>query len=191
MARILEGERDPATLPGVLARRSTATWLLDASAAAGLAGRASVRPAVQADAVEIAEVWLAAFAATYDFPHAHTDDEVRAWIRDDLLRDTETWLAVDPDGSIAGFMSLTPDMLDHLYIRPDRTGQGIGSRLVALARSLRPGGLDLYTFQSNTGARRFYERHRFRVVDFNDGARNEEHQPDVRYRWRPTDPTAS
>jgi 6-phosphogluconolactonase len=192
VARILEGERDPAALPGVLARRSTATWLLDATAAAGVRSRTSVRPAVQADAAEIAEVWLAAFSATYDFPHAHTDDEVREWIRDELLLETETWLAVDPDGSIVGFMALTPDMLDHLYIRPDRAGQGIGSRFVALAKSLRPGGLDLYTFQANTGARRFYERHGFRAVDFDDdGARNEEHQPDVRYRWRPIDQTAS
>ena len=68
---------------------------------------------------------------------------------------------------------------------------GLGSRFVRLAKTRRPHGLDLYTFQVNAGARRFYERHGFRVVDLDDGARNEEHQPDVRYRWRPTDATAS
>ncbi len=195
VARILEGARDPAALPGVLARRSTATWLLDAPAASRLGAgpdRVVVRRAAGTDAAAIANVWLAAFAATYDFPHAHTDDEVRRWIRDDLLRGTETWVAVDPDGRIAGFMSLTPDFLDQLYVRPGRTGRGIGSRLVDLAKTLRPGGLDLYTFQANDGGRRFYERHGFRAVAFDDeGAGNEEHQPDVRYRWRPTDPTAS
>jgi 6-phosphogluconolactonase len=195
VARILEAERDPATLPAVLARRSTATWLLDAPAAGTLraqADRVVLRRAAGTDAFAIANVWLAAFAATYDFPHAHTDDEVRRWIRDDLLRETETWVAADPDGSIAGFMALTPDMVDQLYIRPNRTGRGIGSRLIALAKVLRPAGLDLYTFQANTGARRFYERHGFGAVAFDDeGAGNEEHQPDVRYRWRPTDPTAS
>jgi 6-phosphogluconolactonase/glucosamine-6-phosphate isomerase/deaminase len=36
VARILEGPRDPLALPGVLARRSTAIWLLDVPAAAGL-----------------------------------------------------------------------------------------------------------------------------------------------------------
>jgi ribosomal protein S18 acetylase RimI-like enzyme len=101
---------------------------------------------------------------------------------------SETWLAIDPDGSIAGFMTLGPGMLDHLYVRPDRTGRGIGSRLVGLAKSRRPAGLDLYTFQVNAGARRFYERRGFRVVDLDDGGRNEEGQPDVRYRWLPTDP---
>ena len=178
----------------MLARRATATWILDAAAAAGVesaagtgaaVGRVVVRPAGAADAAAVADVWLAAFAATYDFPHAHTDDEVRSWIRDELLPASETWLAIDPDGSVAGFMALGPDMLDHLYVRPGRTGTGIGSRFVRLARTRRPDGLDLYTFQVNAGARRFYERHGFAAVDFDDGARNEEHQPDVRYRWRP------
>lgn len=40
VARILEGPWDPAALPGVLARRSTAIWLLDVAAAARLLGRA-------------------------------------------------------------------------------------------------------------------------------------------------------
>ena len=192
VAAILEGPRDPTALPGVLARRSSATWVIDATAASGL-GRATrigdpsaerdlIRPATSADAGEVADVWLTAFAATYDFPPRHTDDEVRSWIRDELLPGSETWLAVDPDGSIAGFMALGSDVLDHLYLRPERTGRGIGSRCIGLAKSLRPGGLELYTFQVNTGARRFYERHGFRVVDLDDGGRNEEGQPDVRYR---------
>ena len=41
--------------------------------------------------------------------------------------------------------------------------------------------LRLYTFQSNEGARRFYERHGFAAVAFGDGSDNEEREPDVRY----------
>jgi glyoxylase I family protein len=36
------------------------------------------------------------------------------------------------------------------------TGHGIGSRLLAVAKRARPRGLRLWTFASNTGARRFY-----------------------------------
>jgi hypothetical protein len=43
----------------------------------------------------------------------------------------------------------------------------------------------LWTFQTNTGARRFYERHGFVAVDETDGSANEERAPDVRYAWRP------
>ena len=54
--------------------------------------------------------------------------------------------------------------------------------LVALAKELRPEHLDLWTFQTNIGARRFYERHGFVSVDTTDGE-NEERAPDVHYRW--------
>ncbi len=199
VARVLEGPRDPRTLPAVLARRSSATWILDGMAAAGLgaarrsasttaADRVLLRPSSAADAEAVAEIALASYKATYDFPPVHTDDDVRRWVREELLPGTETWLAVDPDGTTVGFMSLSPDTIDQLYLLPARTGRGIGTRFVGLAKSLRPAGLELYTFQVNGGARRFYERHGFLVVDLDDGARNEEGQPDVRYRWSPVDP---
>jgi ribosomal protein S18 acetylase RimI-like enzyme len=42
----------------------------------------------------------------------------------------------------------------------------------------------LCAFQANTGACRFYERHGFTVIDVDDeGARNEEREPDVYYGW--------
>jgi ribosomal protein S18 acetylase RimI-like enzyme len=61
----------------------------------------------------------------------------------------------------------------------------VGDRFMALAKERQPGGLRLYTFQVNTRACRFYERHGFTVVDLNDGSRNEEGEPDVQYRWVP------
>ena len=65
---------------------------------------------------------------------------------------------------------------------PDWTGEGVGSRLVDLAKEQRPDGLDLWTFQSNTRARRFYERHGFTEIERTEGD-NEEGAPDVHYRW--------
>jgi len=144
-----------------------------------------LRRAAPDDAPMVSGVFLASFKATYDFPLAHTDEEVRGWIRDDLIPAKETWVAVDGAGAVIGMMALDGDDLAQLYIAPGWTGQGIGSRFVELAKRLRPAGLWLFTFQVNRGARRFYERHGFEVVDENDGSRNEEHQPDVRYEWRP------
>jgi ribosomal protein S18 acetylase RimI-like enzyme len=144
-----------------------------------------IRRARAADAATVADLYLASIHATYDFPLAHSDDEVRAWIAGTLIPSTETWVACDPAGAIVGFMSLGDDFLDQLYLLPGATGQGIGSRLVELAKARRPAGLDLYTFQVNTGARRFYERHGFRDVARGDGSGNEEGQPDIRYAWRP------
>lgn len=139
---------------------------------------------IAADAAAVAEVFLDSFHATYEFPLAHTDDEVRGWIRDRLIPTYETWVA-DEDGSVVALMALTPGHLDQLYVAPDRLGGGIGRRLVALAKERSPSGLSLWTFQVNARARRFYERNGFVAVESTDGSGNQERQPDVRYEWAP------
>lgn len=154
------------------------------------ARQVDLRRATLDDAPEIADVWLTSFRATYPgWPQVHTDNQVRSWIHDVVVKHEESWVAVDQTGTIAGFMALTATDLDQLYVLPDRTGRGIGSQLVALAKRRRPDGLRLYTFQVNTGARRFYERRGFRVIDLNPGERNEEQQPDIQYAWGPAGAT--
>jgi GNAT superfamily N-acetyltransferase len=143
-----------------------------------------LRRAIQADADAVADVYLDSFHATYSFPLAHTDSEVRAWIRDAVVARQETWVAVD-GARIVAMMVVAPDNLDQLYVAPDRLGIGIGRRLLERARERSPGGLTLYTFQVNRRARRFYERNGFVVDALGDGSANEERQPDVRYVWRP------
>lgn len=128
-------------------------------------------------------MFLSSFHATYDFPLAHTDDEVRAWVRDRLVRTAEAWVAVD-DGRVVAMMVVAPGELDQLYVAPDRLGEGIGRRLVDLAKERSPAGLRLWTFQVNERARRFYERNGFVAVQLTDGE-NEEGQPDIQYDWSP------
>jgi GNAT superfamily N-acetyltransferase len=143
-----------------------------------------IRRAVTADAAAVADVFLDSFHATYDFPLAHSDDEVRGWIRDRLIPEHETWVAVE-DGRILALLALAPGWVEQLYVAPDRLGEGMGGRLIELAKEREPGGLELWTFQVNARARRFYERHGFVPVELTDGSGNQERQPDVRYRWAP------
>ena len=149
-----------------------------------MTGDLSIRPATAADAEPIADVFLASFRATYDFPLAHTDDEVRGWIRDVVIPGGGTWVA-EVGRAVVGMMVVRPGELDQLYIAPDRLGQGIGRALLDHAKARAPEGLRLYTFQANERARRFYERNGFVEDRRGDGSDNEEHQPDVRYVWRP------
>jgi ribosomal protein S18 acetylase RimI-like enzyme len=144
-----------------------------------------IRRATADDADAVADVWLASFKATYPFPPAHPDEDVRRWIRDEIVPRDETFVAVEADRGIVGFMSLREDDVDHLYVHPDRFDRGIGSRFIEIAKDRRPSGLWLYTFQVNDRARRFYERRGFQVERFGDGESNEERQPDVRYVWKP------
>ena len=50
--------------------------------------------------------------------------------------------------------------------------------------------MQLWAFQSNTGALRFYERHGFVAVEETDGD-NEEGAPDLRMRWTPATAAAT
>jgi ribosomal protein S18 acetylase RimI-like enzyme len=68
-------------------------------------------------------------------------------------------------GSIVAFMASTPESVSHLYVRVQAFGQGIGSRLLALAKTESQGTLWLHTFAKNERARRFYEKRGFREVE--------------------------
>lgn len=144
-----------------------------------------IRRAAGSDAAEVAEVWLRSFtAALPGVRRAHTDDEVRAGIREVVVPGQETWVAV-ADGSVVAMMVREGNDLDQLYVDPAWQGRGIGGRLVDVAKGRAPSGLTLWTFQVNEAARRFYERHGFVARERTDGQRNEEREPDVRYEWRP------
>ncbi len=114
-------------------------------------------------------------------PSVHPHDDVLHHFATVVLPRRETWVALDGDAVVA-FMALEPGWVDHLYVEPGRTGQGIGAALLERAKQQQPEGLDLWAFRSNTGARRFYERHGFVAVAFTEGD-NEERAPDVRYHW--------
>ncbi len=143
------------------------------------------RPARAADAEPVAEVWLRAFdAALPTVRRAHSDDEVRTWIREVVLPGKQTWVAAAGD-TVVGMMVLGPGWLNQLYLHPSWRGRGIGDRFIAVAKERNPAGLRLWTFQVNQPACRFYERHGFVAVEHTDGAANEEREPDVRYVWLP------
>jgi GNAT superfamily N-acetyltransferase len=136
------------------------------------------------DARAAADLYLRARAAALrsgSIPAGvHDDDDVRGYFAAHIVQDCELWLA-EEDGVLAGILVLDGDMIDHLYVEPERTGRGIGSALLAVAERERPEGLRLWTFQSNAGAQRFYERHGFVAVRRTDGRGNEERAPDVLY----------
>jgi GNAT superfamily N-acetyltransferase len=117
-------------------------------------------------------------------PSEHPLMDMRTWMSLLMRADHDVWVAVD-DGRYVGLLILSePDWLEHLYLDESHTGQGLGGRLVDLAKQELGGTVQLWTFQSNQGACRFYERHGFVAVEQTDGD-NEEGEPDVRYVYEP------
>jgi ribosomal protein S18 acetylase RimI-like enzyme len=156
-----------------------------------VAAEIAIRRATPADAAAVADVFLRSFRAALPTVRlAHDDDDVRRYYREVVIPAREAWVAVDGE-TVVALMAVADGTVEQLYVEPACTGQGIGARLLALAKERSPGGLRLFTFQVNAGARRFYERHGFRVEALGDGSGNEEGEPDVLYAWSPAAGAAS
>jgi GNAT superfamily N-acetyltransferase len=147
----------------------------------------TVRAATADDAHAVADLYTEAriHAVPQMPPALHTNAEDRAHVARRLADDdVQVWVA-EQGGRLAAFATCTSTWLDSLYVRPDITGEGIGTVLLDLVKATHPAGFELWVFQSNTGARRFYERHGLVEVERTDGSGNEERSPDIRMAWRP------
>nr|WP_274705711.1 GNAT family N-acetyltransferase [Salipiger pentaromativorans] len=86
-------------------------------------------------------------------------------------------------GALLGFLAREGAYIHALFITPQAQRNGVGRRLIAAAQAACD-RLDLWTFEANTGARRFYERAGFAVIARGDGEANDEGLPDIHYRWQ-------
>ncbi len=143
-----------------------------------------IRPVEPGDTDAVADAFIGGIAGMTYIPVLHTEEDNREFIRDVMLPNNEVWVA-EEDGRVVGFAGLGDDLLRHLWVHPDAQNRGAGAALLDKAKERRPGGFRLWVFQKNTGARRFYERHGFTLVELTDGQRNEEKEPDALYEWRP------
>lgn len=143
-----------------------------------------LRPARASDAPAIARILRTSMRTAMPWlPDLHTQEEDLRFVQNRLLPDGRTTVAEEA-GQMVGYMALSAagDWIQHLYLLPSHWRSGIGSALIRQAQS-NAEKLQLWAFQRNLPARRFYEWHGFRAVDFTDGAGNEEKMPDVRYLW--------
>ena len=147
-----------------------------------------IRPGTGDDAEAIADIHLDSRRGAMPWlAELHSRAETVAYFSAQVLQHNLVMVA-EVDRTVAGFLALAGACIEHLYIAPAHQSRGIGGRLLSLAKDLRPAGLELWTFQRNVRARRFYESRGFIASEFTDGSRNEEREPDVLYRWTPQDP---
>ncbi len=153
-----------------------------------LSNKILLRKATQADAEEIANVYLVSRKKLLPYaPLAHSDVDVLHWIQE-ILIPTNQVTVVEDNRIIIGMMALSKNQdigwIDQLYLLPTSTGRGVGTVLLNLAKETLGSPIRLHTFQENIQAQRFYEQHAFRVIALTDGLSNEELCPDMLYEWR-------
>lgn len=143
----------------------------------------AIRQLVREDAADAARLHRASFEERLPWlAGLHTPEEDRAFYENVVFDECEVWGAFEGDVLIA-FVAFRQDWIDQFYVLPEHQGRGVGSALLAIAQSRFP-RLQLWTFQKNAAARRFYEGRGFRVAEESDGLRNEEREPDMRYVWQ-------
>jgi GNAT superfamily N-acetyltransferase len=113
----------------------------------------------------------------------HTVKEDRWIIINLILKKCEVTVAEDESGIVVAFLARQGEEVRLLHTRPDLIGMGAGTQLIDAAKAIGIGALELWCFQANQPARRFYEARGFHAIRFTDGAQNEEQMPDTRYRW--------
>jgi GNAT superfamily N-acetyltransferase len=138
------------------------------------------------DLEEVVEVWEGARRVAFPWlagEGGYSHDDNLEYFRDEVCRGCALWVAV-AGGRVVGMMALAGRSLDHLYVAPDRQGEGVGEALLVQAKTLSPGGLTLSTFERAAPARRFYERRGFVLTGMGTSPPPEE-EPRVDYAWGP------
>ena len=146
----------------------------------------SVRPYRPSELAEVVSMWRASKRAAFPYVEVqqlYTLENDTDYFRDVIAAECEVWLAVDED-QIAGLLALRGNLVDQLFVRLGAQRQGVGSALLAKARERYPDGLRAYTFQKNSPARSFFEKHGFEVVRAGLSP-PPENEPDLEYVWRP------
>ena len=138
-----------------------------------------LRAATKTDIEAIAKIMGDWCADTPYIPALHTRDQDRKFIAGVVARQD---VLVADDNGVQGFIAREGTEIDQLYLAQAARGRGMGRALLDEMKT-RSAQLELWCFQENTGARRFYERHGFTVDRMTDGAGNQEKRPDIRYVW--------
>ncbi|MEJ5901024.1 acetyltransferase [Ochrobactrum teleogrylli] len=114
-----------------------------------------IRLSSATDAPALTEIWRASVRATHDFLSPEDFREIETLVSEHYLPNAEVWV-IEDDGKPVGFMGLTDNQIDSLFIAADQRGKGIGKRLIAHAQSLNGGTLTVDVNEQNVQAVGFY-----------------------------------
>ena len=147
-----------------------------------------LRKAILSDAKSITNIYISARKKFIAFaPTIHSEESIYFWIHDVLIPDNHV-IVSEENNNIVGMIVLYKKenigWIDQLYLSPSVVGRGIGTLLLTEAKTILGSPIHLHTFQENIGARRFYERHGFKILEMTDGSKNEENCPDILYEWK-------
>lgn len=129
---------------------------------------------------ELLRMWRESFEHGVGVVDPHSFEEQERYLMETVVPANEVRVAFE-GGRMVGFVAAHAGKVDQLYVRKGQHRRRIGSRLLEWAKDQSGGSLSLFTFERNSVARAFYEKHGFHIV-----ARGHEagwNLPDLEYRW--------
>ena len=133
-------------------------------------------------AYETTEMWRNSKEQALGVKVQHSFENHLNYLQEQLVQENQVFLALDTLlNKVVGLLAVDREWVNQLYIHIDYQRQGIGTRLLHLAKELSPDRLKLFTLDVNTNAQKFYEKHGFRIIG--RGIAEQEQLPDIEYEW--------
>lgn len=125
-------------------------------------------------------MWRASFQQGVGIVDPHPIEEQRNYFLNEVVPNNCVMVAM-MGREIVGFAAASDESIAQLYVHVEHHRQGIGSRLLAWAKSQSSGSLWLYTFECNRVAQQFYESRGFEIID--RGFEAMWQLADIKYLW--------
>lgn len=109
----------------------------------------------------LAGIWERSVMATHVFLKEEDFNKIKAALIPDYFPNVDLYAIAD-NGVYAGFIGLSPDSIEMLFIDSDRHGQGYGSALIEYAR--QRGATKVDVNEQNPFALDFYKAKGFRII---------------------------
>ena len=147
--------------------------ILLTSAREPMSPRIEIRPAEPRDDARCRAIHGAATMSSYG--------SIYRWLErivcdpDTPLETCEWMLVAELEGRLAGYVAVSENHIENLYVDPEAQSAGVGARLLEAVEDRLSGSITLRCLVVNERARRFYERHGFVAA----------HQERIDYHGRP------
>ena len=97
-----------------------------------------------------------------DFVGKHTPERQTEYLRNKMKNGSRVFMLLG--GEPAGIVSVTGNLIEDLYVLPERQNRGYGTLLLRWAIKQCEGTPTLWILDNNAGARRLYEKNGFRFT---------------------------
>ncbi len=117
---------------------------------------ATIRLSTSDDALALTDIWRRAVLATHHFLSREHFIEIENIVANKYLPDTVVYVAVDENDTPLGFIGVTVNHIDTLFIDPAAHGQGIGKTMIDYITALCATDMTVDVNEQNPNAVGFY-----------------------------------